>query len=81
MRSDNDSQSTFQSNPKVLDGVEAGALRRPVKFFHTKLGKQFLDRCDEAEEGDEADTQIQPLNWDETAYIIMYIKVALRAAK
>ncbi len=36
------SQSVFQFIPEVFDGVEVRALCRPVKFFHTKLGKPFL---------------------------------------
>lgn len=32
----------FQFIPEVVDEVELGALRRPVKFFHTKVGKLFL---------------------------------------
>ncbi|KAK7167108.1 hypothetical protein R3I94_001490 [Phoxinus phoxinus] len=31
------SRSPFQFNPKVFDGVEVSALRRLVKFLHTKL--------------------------------------------
>ena len=31
------SQSAFQFIPKVFDRVEVKALRRPIKFFHTKL--------------------------------------------
>jgi hypothetical protein len=36
------SQSAFQFIPMVFDGVEVGALCRPVKFFHTDLNKLFL---------------------------------------
>ena len=31
----------FQFIPKALEGVEVRALCRPVRFFHTKLGKHF----------------------------------------
>ena len=36
------SQLAFQFIHKVLDRVQVQALCRPVKFFHTKLGKAFL---------------------------------------
>jgi hypothetical protein len=32
----------FQLIPKLIDGVKVRALCRPVKFFHTNLGKPFL---------------------------------------
>ena len=32
----------FQFIPKVFDGVEVGALCRPVKFFHTDFDRPFL---------------------------------------
>lgn len=37
------SQLAFHFIIRVLDGVEVRALCRPVKFFHIKLGKLFLD--------------------------------------
>ncbi len=37
------SQSVFLLIPKVLDGVEVRALRRPAKVFHTKLRKPCVD--------------------------------------
>ena len=36
------SQSAFQFNAKVFNGVEVRALCRPVKFYHTDLDKTFL---------------------------------------
>ncbi len=35
------SQLPFQFIPKEPDGVEVRALCKPVKFFNTKLRKQF----------------------------------------
>ncbi len=32
----------FQFIPKVLGGAEVRTQCRQIKFFHTKLGKQFL---------------------------------------
>ena len=37
-----DLESAFQFIPKVFNGVEARALCRPVKFYHTNLEKPFL---------------------------------------
>lgn len=38
------SQSTFSIIIKMLDGVEVRDMLRPVKLFHTTLGKQFIFR-------------------------------------
>lgn len=38
------SQSTFSIIIKMLDRVEVRDMLRPVKLFHTTLGKQFIFR-------------------------------------